>query len=608
MRKLLFLLCFLFFIVPAIKAQVEEVKDTFFLAKKKGVLGKLGKSISTGPVTVPVKTVNPYKKYFGKKIRTIEISPLSFNENINDTNLVKNNLAIKIANIFHKNTKIKVVRNNLFFREGDRFLPLHVADNERYLRDLTFLQDARIIVFGSSVNEDSVDILVLTKDVFSIGGKFTAGYDVNGGGLERIKTEIREDNVHGTGNAFAIKGYYEKERDPLMGYGAVLTKRNMKGSFIDWTTGFETFNTAFNTGRREELTIYTKLEKPFVSRYAQWTGAFELAYNKNNNVYKDPSFKTNQRYANHYVDLWAGYNFGYRKARKSDSEQRIRHFLAIRSLYKKFERIPQAFLDSFSNTYANINGALVSYSIYRQNFYRTNFIYGFGRNEDVPVGFSASVTGGWTNKDSRRRYYYGLDFEGNHFSAKGYFTSYKVRAGAFVSKTMLEDVNLLVSADHFTKLRKLGSRWLNRNFVSFSYAKLLRQELNEPLILRSSFGLPYFKNGDIAADARTTVKLESVFFNLQKILGFRLAPFVFTEFSFLTPMGESLSKTNGYSAFGGGIRTRNENLIFGTMEMKAFYFPRTVADMKGFRFELSTKLRFKFNSSFVKRPDFIVTN
>ena len=144
--------------------------------------------------------------------------------------------------------------------------------------------------------------------------------------------------------------------------------------------------------------------------------------------------------------------------------------------------------------------------------------------------------------------------------------------------------------------------------MSVSYAMILRQELNQPMILRSSFGLPYFKNGNIAADARTTVKLETVFFNLNKILGYRLAPFVFTEFSFLTPMGEALNKTNGYSAFGGGIRTRNENLIFGTMEMKAFYFPRTVADMKGFRFELSTKLRFKFNSSFVKRPDFIVTN
>ena len=601
MNKIVIVFISLFFLTTQADAQHEE-KDTFFLAKKKGVLGKLGKSISTTPVTVPVKTVNPYKKFLGKSIRTIEISPLSFNENIYDTNLVRNNLAIRVANFFHKNTHIQVVRNNLFFREGDKFLPLLVADNERYLRDLTFLQDARIVVFGSSESPDSVDILVLTKDVFSIGGKFSAS------STNKFRGEIREDNIHGSGNAFAIRGLYDRERNPLYGIGAEFIKRNMRGSFFDWTTGFETFSNAYNTARREELTFYTRVEKPFVSRYAQWTGALDLSFNTSKNVYSDALFKQFQQYSNHQIDLWAGYNIGYKKARKTDSENRLRHFVAARSFYTKFTRIPVAFKDSFSNTYADINGGLLSYSLYRQNFYRTNFIYGFGRNEDVPIGLSATAIGGWTNKENRRRLYYGLDFEGNLFSQRGYFTSFKLKAGAFSYKSVLEDISLLVGADHFTRLRRMGSHWLNRNFVNISYTRLFNTELSEPLILQSIYGLPYFRNGSITADARTTVKLESVFFNTQKVLGFRFAPFAFTEFSLLNPVGAPVNKSNGYTSIGGGIRTRNENLIFGTIELKGYYFPRTVADMKGFRVDLSTKLRFKFNSSFVKRPEFVVAN
>jgi hypothetical protein len=73
-------------------------------------------------------------------------------------------------------------------------------------------------------------------------------------------------------------------------------------------------------------------------------------------------------------------------------------------------------------------------------------------------------------------------------------------------------------------------------------------------------------------------------------------------------MGESFGKTNGYSAVGGGVRTRNENLIFGTIELRGIYFPRISGDMNHWRIEINTKLRFKYNSSFIKKPDFIVTN
>ena len=602
MYRIFTLLLLIIFVSNNANAQVDDDRDTFFLAKKKGVLGKLGKSISRdNPVTEPVKIVNPYKKHSGKIIRSIEISPLSFNENIYDTNVVKNNLAIRVANFLHKNTKIQVVRNNLFFREGDRLQPLLVADNERYLRDLTFLQDARIIVFGSSKMKDSVDILVLTKDVFSIGGKASAS------SLNRVQLELREDNIHGSGSAFAIRGLYDKPRDPRFGYGAVFTRRNIKGTFLDWSTGFETFAPAFNTGRKEELTIYTKVEKPFVSRYAQWTGALELSFNRNANAYRDSLFKTFRSYSNHAIDLWAGYNLGYKRARKSDAENRFRHFVAARSFYIKFDKVPEAFRSGFNTGYVDINGALLSYSLYKQNFYRTNFIYGFGRNEDVPIGMSATLIGGWTNKEGRRRAYYGVDFEGNHFSKKGYFTSAKVRFGGYSYKNELEDIAILISGDHFTRLRKLNTQWYNRNFVGLSYTRLAKLQLNDTLTLKSGFGLPYFRQ-DALGDMRTTIKVESVFFNMRKLLGFRFAPFAFTELCFLKPVKAAVSKTNGYPAIGGGIRTRNENLIFGTIEFKGYYFPRTIGDMKGYRFELSTNLRFKFNSTFIKRPDFVVSN
>jgi len=69
-----------------------------------------------------------------------------------------------------------------------------------------------------------------------------------------------------------------------------------------------------------------------------------------------------------------------------------------------------------------------------------------------------------------------------------------------------------------------------------------------------------------------------------------------------------LRKSDLYSALGGGIRTRNENLVFGTIELKGYYFPRTNGDMKGWKVEVSSNIRFKYISTFIRRPDFVKAN
>ncbi|MDB5202659.1 MAG: hypothetical protein JWQ27_2068 [Ferruginibacter sp.] len=586
------------------QAQDPSSQDSFFLAKKRGILGRIGRSISRDGQTIdPVKTVNPFISYKGKIIRSIEISPLGFNRNLNDTLEVKNSFPIRVANALHKNSSTHLIRNNLFFAEGDKLLPLLFADNERFLREQPYLQDALIVVFNTAYTKDSVDVLVLTRDVFSLGGTVSIS------NTQKARVEAKEENLSGTGNRLSASMLYDRDRRPVLGFGGEFIKRNIKGLFLNWTTGFTTFNNALVNYRYEETKLYTAIEKPLVSRYTEWTGAIELSYNRNRNVYADTMYESLYQYSYHRADIWGGYNFGARDRKDRDSEKRLRHFVALRGFYNKFSQVPVKFQTNYDYNYADINGGLISYSLYKQNFYRTNFIYGFGRNEDVPEGMNASVVGGYTNKQGRKRTYLGFDYDATHYSEKGFFTNYTFRIGGFISRKTAEDIDLLAGISHFTKLRNMGSYWRNRNFVSVSFTRQIDPNLNQPLFLESDFGLPYLRNGEIKADSRTTIKLESVFYNLRKISGFRIAPFIFTDLSLLKPIHAELEKTNGYSAFGGGFRTRNENLIFGTIEVKGYYFPRkTYEEMRNWKLEISTNIKFKYNSSFIKKPDFVVAN
>lgn len=603
---------FIFF-YKSVAAQITpQQTDTFFLAKKKGLLGRFGQSISTTPPDeAPVKVVNLFLKYKGKVIRSIETVILGFEYNMNDTTELKKNIGVTIGKVFHKNTSDKVIKNNLFFKEGDRLYPYLLADNERYLRELSYTSDARILVDYAEGSRDSVDIVILTKDVFSIGGRLAIN------GKNQARAELRDENFLGSGNRLLISGYYQNPRSPKTGFGGEYIRRNIRGTFIDWVSGYQNYKQAFSSGRNQETVIYTRLEKPLVTPYIPSTGALEWSYQNTRNAYDtDSLYRAKINYAVYNIDAWFGYSLDSKRSIYANKEIRVHKFIAIRTFKQHFIETPLRYKDSFDYRFTNSTGILASLNIFKQIFYKTNFIYGFGRTEDVPEGFSAALTTGYATKqndgyfikENINRPYAGLDLSLGNFKKKGFYTSYTFKFGGYFYQKRFEDVDFLLDINHFTRLRKLSKSWFNRLFIYAGIAAQANPVLNTPLFLNSEFGLPYFSNGSLSSDLRATIKGEAVFFNTKKILGFRFAPFAFTDLILLKPAKLGLSDSDLFTAVGGGIRTRNENLVFGTIELRGYYFPRVNGDMKSWKVEVTSNIRFKYKSSFINRPGFIIAN
>lgn len=588
----------------AVGQQTNSDQDTFFLAKKKGLLGRLGKSISTSAIEEPPqKIANQFLQYKGKIIRSVEVVSVGFQSSIYDTCYIKYNLGVRMANIFHKNSKPQILRRNLFFKEGNRLYPYLVADNERYLRDLEYIQDARIVVMPAAKSIDSVDVIVLTKDIFSVGGKLKVDSKTRG------RLELEEENFAGSATKILFSGLYDEPRSPQKAYNAAITKRNIGGSFVDWTVGYNSFAPSFSSGRREETGFFTRIEKPLVTPYIPATGALELGYYKTSNAYvSDSLYKADFRYEYYNADGWLGYSLDSKRSIYANKEIKVHSFVALRAFDQHFFKRPEKTKTVFDYRFANTKGILGSLNIFKQSFYKTNFIYGFGRNEDVPEGFSAAVTGGVVKKDQQMRPYSGIDLGLTNFRKKGFYSNYTLRFGGFFYRSRFEDVALLFNIDHFTRLKRINSKWYQRTFISTGFASEINPVFSQPLFINSVYALPYFNPENINSDMRTTIKLESVYYNTTKILGFRLAPFVFTDLSLVKPIKQDLNKADLYSAVGGGLRTRNENLVFGTIELKGYYFPRTNENMKSWKVELNTNIRFKYISSFIKRPDMVIAN
>lgn len=579
--------------------------DSFFLLKSKGWLGKLARSITTDTVQDEnlVRIDYLYRRYRGRIIRNIEIRSIDFGVPINDTSTSFKNKLTRLADGLHRTTREYVVRKNLFFRENDKLVPILLADNERHLRDQTYLNDVKIIVKRVLGTRDSVDVIVLTKDVLSIGGQFKMS------SIQKVETSVREDNFGGTGDKFQLGVLFDKDRSRRLGFGSEYVLRNLSGTFIDGYIGLLDYASAFNTFDKQEKSIYARFIKPLVNPYMKWTYALEGAWHKNVNLYTtDSLFQMDNRYQYYNIDAWIGFNRSAAKLNRRNNDDRLRTLFGLRFLHNEFHTVPIKYETEYFYQYADLTGILGSISIFRQDFYKTQYVYGFGRNEDVPEGIDLALTGGWTNKNNRVRPYMGLDLQLNYFSKKRNYYNYTLRIGGYEYQKKYEDVSILGNVEYFSRLKNLGKRWKQRTFITVGLTTQIRKQLAEPLLLESAFGLPEYENIHLGGDHRLTFKAETVMFNNWRLISFRFAPFIFGNASLLTPVGEPLIKTKFYNSLGAGIRSRNESLVFGTLELRGFFFPNKNFDGSYWRVDFNTNIKFKYNNQFIRRPQFINVN
>jgi hypothetical protein len=577
-----------------------------FNLKSKGLIGKLAKSITSDTVIHDnnVQRIDKlYNKYKGRIIRHIEIRRVDFGVPINDTTRNFKNMLTRAADALHHTTREYIIKNNLFFKEGDTLLPILLADNERQLRDQNYIGDAKIIVKSVLGTRDSVDIIVLAKDVLSLGGS------LNMSSITKMEAVAREDNFIGLGDRLQLSGFYDKSRTTPFGFGAEYEARNIAGTFADATLGIKTYAPTFNTGHKQEATIYASYIRPLVNPYMKWTYAFEAALHNTSNLYfADTSYQFNYQYKFYNIDAWAGFNMNSHQFKGDVKDDRLRTLVGIRFIHQDFTLVPRKYEHSYFYQYANLTGVLASISIFRQDFNKTQFVYGFGRNEDVPEGLDFSVTTGWTDKQNRVRPYMGIDMTFNYFTKKGNYFNYTLRAGGYSFKKQYEDISLLANLEYFSRLKTLSSRWKQRTFITASITSQINKQLNEPLLLESQYGLQEYQDIHLGGDHRVTVKAESVFFNNWTLFSFKFAPFVFGNGSLLTPVRQPIVNTKFYNTIGAGLRSRNESLVFGTLEFRTYYFPGQNFNGDSFRFEFNSNIKFKYNTLFIRRPNFITLN
>lgn len=544
------------------------------------------------------KSEIPFNQHRGKVIRSIKTEELGFERVFTDTSKTINYYGTRILNALHTDTYDWVIRDNLFIKKGSRLNPYLLSDNERYLRSLEFIQDARILVKPVPGTEDSVDILIVTKDLFSITGSADIG------GIGRQRVTVAESNLAGAGQKVQVTALRDATRRPVFGYDFLYSKTSIGHSFINGTAGFSLINSD-RTGNNNVESYYLLLSRPLISPYSRYAGGLELRFNESKNLYQKPD-SLFYDYKNSYVDVWAGYNVGLKKL-LMNAKSRNRTFVAFRYINNNFAKTPYQVGKGYNNLFNNTTAFLGEVTFFRQEFYKTNFIYGFGTTEDVPYGYNVALTMGWYKQLDLARPYLGVNANRYIATDKGKFSQYFFRSGFFLNRGRLEDASVLAGGSLYSKLY-LFKHFKMRQYLKYSYTRLFNRVIYDPLQINNPLGLRYFSADSLRGTQRVSLYAETFFFAKYKLFGFQLTPFYFLDATLLTGENRYFSKSDLYYGIGGGLRTRNVNLVFGTTELRVVYFPRKAQQSNSFRISFYGNIRFRYNTNYIRSPNTIQLN
>lgn len=543
------------------------------------------------PLSDKQKKTDPNLKYEGKIIREIEIIIYDpFGYSVNDTTIKEINPLQKLGNKYHISTRDKIIKNLLLFKKNDKVELLVISESERIIRSTGYINDSRIYIYNVPGTKDSVDVLVFAKDKWTLDA-YVSG-SISGGHIT-----LRERNILGSGQHYSqFIGYDLASGDYK--YNGNYSVGNIKNSFVSSSIIYSTTKDVTSTG--------FSLNRPFYSALAQWAGGIDGNKVWGTYIKTDTVEKTVTKMRLDYIssDIWVAKNFNPGTGKRINRKN-INIVVALRQADTHFQSKPSYSIDT-AKTNFNSTLYLSSVGFSLRKYYKDQYIYRFGANEDVPEGLVVQVLYGLLYKEQNSmKYYTGFEVSrGKHFGRFGYFSG-NVIYGTFYNKSQYNDGTLNVGLYYFSNLFE-NSKWYFRQFVNYKFVYGFNKAANEKITLRPD-ELYGFNNGTLKGTTKMILNLEAVAYAPYNIIGFRFATLLLVGGGILETDKIKLVKSIIYQSYSVGLLIRNENLQNASFEITYGIYPNLPDGNRNFyKFNPVTSFTLKVRSFAISKPTIVL--
>ncbi len=505
-------------------------------------------------------------EYEGKIIRKINIRVLSpFGTNVEAPDYEEKEF--KFLNNVHSKTRASTIRNIIQFKKGSPLNPVLITTSEAELRNTTYISDARIRVDGLSHTSDSVDVDIVVRDKWTIGGE-----------LHTITTskadfEIFDKNILGTGSRIGLDFLYSTEYSRKVGAGInylyrniARTDINLEGSYMDRISEQESSVSLYRTPRPTvkyygELTFSKKVQSPdridwdsiSPERNEQYSATIGRAFTLSEE-------KTIRRLA-----------LSVRYRRKEPEYRSGIYKDHLKDVLLPYEYIPSQIW-------------LAKLSLFENSYQREQMVYNFGNTEDIPQGYNLSMSFGYSDFRHIKDGFYG-SLEAAYGSSKLLRGHVYVKSSisSFFDKSESYGGIYKIDARYFSPLRRFFN-WRFRQFFTISYSKLLHPDryLGDRIYMgeHTTLKMREWRDGTSGFE-QLLFRSETDLFSNYEVAGFRCLLYGFFDTGLITENRDLFKSENFNYGYGVGVRLRNNFIVFNTIDLKIGVYPKL--EQSGFR-------------------------
>jgi hypothetical protein len=511
------------------------------------------------PLSDQQKVEDPNVKYAGKYIRHIYVHVYDpFGYSVNDTTSKITNPYQKLGNKYHITTRHRIIQNLLLFRSDDTVDLLKFTESERLLREARYINDARIYIVNAADSSDRVDVKIVVHDRWTVdapvSGSMTGGH-----------VTLRDRNLAGSGQVYEQYVGYTIPTN-YYDYRGKYNIANIKHTYISSDLYYST--------TRDETKTGFSFERPYFTALAMWAGGISGSKTWGTYEYTDSTegapYKKRVPLANISYDTWAAVNYkpgtGKRKNRRLSNV-----VLALRCAGTRYQSRPSFAIDT---NMANVNSSLylgsIGFSL--SKYYKDQYIFRFGANEDVPEGLRVQLVYGLLQQeDIGMRYYTGFDISrGKHVQDIGYLSA-SASYGTFYNRSVVNNATLNLGLTYFSDLLR-SHKWYYRQFIYFKYVYGVNKPSDDKITLRPD-ELYGFNNGTLLGSSKMLLNLEGITYCPYNLIGFKIAPLALIGFGMLKTDYLKLWKSPVYQAYAIGVLIRNENLLTSSFEVTYGLYP-----------------------------------
>ena len=537
------------------------------------------------PKKKDISFIQTYAAMEGKRIKNIYFKRLPpFGSSVKDITRKAENWMAKLGNNTRIPTSTVILRNNISLKKGDYVTKEKIEESERLLRKIGYVYDAKIMVKKDPSDTNWVDVLVISKDQFPHA--FDVGLTHNYPRLSLYST-----NLFGQGLGFSQSYTFTPKDNPYHGFTTGVKIKNLYGSLIDIKGAY--------TNRNIKKEIYLQGNRSFYRTETKNGGGLIINRSyRNFGIAGSEQIYLNVPFDYFISNLWYGHAFDIKSNGYFD---KTKAFLSVQNINRKFTSVSDT-LGSY-DFFSKNRFYFISAAIANRNYYKNKLIYSFGRTEDVPYGFLASITYGYNYSEKTQRHYIGLHFNSGQtiIPNRGYF-ALSVDAASFFNHAVQEQGTVRLKASYISSLIHAHCCKM-RNFIYIIYLKGFNRLPFEYTFLKEpKQGITGFTSMSVRGHEKFIIKTESVMFRKKRFWGFQLAYFSFFDMGFIGNGKALVFSNNPYLSFGAGLRIRNDNLVFKTVQIRIAFLPNVPPGMSFYNINIKSKAAREFDDFYPEIP------